>query len=117
MMAPRTERAQPANTRHPLPWEGGRGEGCLFLASVRDRREARLAATLGADVSQRPLVVDAALLTGTFAVLWIVARISAELDRRSAALRERLRMRRAAASRVSAGAPRSPRATAHSPPH
>ena len=50
MMAPRTERAQPANARHSLPWEGGRGEGCLFLASVRDRREARLAATLGADV-------------------------------------------------------------------
>jgi hypothetical protein len=74
-------------------------------------------ATLGADVSQRPLVVDVALLTGTFAALWTVAWVSAELDRRSAALRERLRARRAGASRVSAGARRSPRATAHSPPH
>jgi hypothetical protein len=28
------ERAQPANDRHPLPREGGRGEGCLSLVSV-----------------------------------------------------------------------------------
>ena len=46
----RWERAQPANTRHPLPRGGGRGEGCLLLASVRNRHEARLAADLGADI-------------------------------------------------------------------
>lgn len=74
-------------------------------------------ATLGADVSQRPLAVDLALLTGTFAALWLVAWVSGELDRRSAALRERMRRRRAGAPRVSAAAPRSPRATAHSPPN
>lgn len=44
------ERAQPANTRHPLPRGGGRGAGCLLLASVRNRHEARLAAALGADI-------------------------------------------------------------------
>ncbi|MCZ2421220.1 MAG: (5-formylfuran-3-yl)methyl phosphate synthase [Burkholderiales bacterium] len=45
-----TERVQPANIRHPLPREGGRGEGCLLLASIRNRHEARLAAALGADI-------------------------------------------------------------------
>lgn len=44
------ERAQPANIRHLLRMEGVRGEGCLFLASVRDCREALSAAALGADI-------------------------------------------------------------------
>lgn len=44
------ERAQPANFRHLLRMEGVRGEGCLFLASVRDCREALSAAALGADI-------------------------------------------------------------------
>jgi hypothetical protein len=72
-------------------------------------------AVLGGDPSQHSWSFDVALLAATFGVLWIVALVSAELDRRSAALRAKMKARRAA--RLSAGATRSPRATAHSPPH
>lgn len=60
----------------------------LLLAVTGDARE------------QRPLVIDTLILAGSFAILYAVARISGELDRRTAAVRQRLKQQ--AVERLSA---------------
>ena len=74
-------------------------------------------ATLGAADKERAPWIDLAILSGTFVVLYAVARISGELDRQTAKARERLKARRSrrGAALAAAGAGRSPPSTAHSP--
>lgn len=85
---------------------------------------------------ERPLMVDAVILVGGFALLYAVALASAALDRHAAAVQKRFKARQAARRSSSAArgrapwrrrpaapaahradVPRSPTSTAHSPPH
>jgi hypothetical protein len=85
----------------------------------------------GAIDPHRPWSIDLALLVGCFAVLYGVARISEQVDRKAAAAKTRFKERRAARRqppgsasappfqkdrRAAPDGPRSPAARAHSPP-
>jgi len=85
----------------------------------------------GAIDPKRPWSIDLALLVGCFGVLYLVARISEQVDRKAAAAKSRFKERRAARRQQRApepvppfptdrravpDAPRSPAARAHSPP-
>jgi peptidoglycan/LPS O-acetylase OafA/YrhL len=79
-------------------------------------------AGLGAIDPQRPWLIDAALLTACFAILYAVALASEAVDARAARARERWRNRLSErrAARALRRAPRGdatlPASTAHSPP-
>ena len=85
----------------------------------------------GAIDPKRPWSIDLALLIGCFGVLYLVARISAQVDRKAAAAKSNFKERRAARRqqqapgwvppypkdrRAAPGAPKSPDARAHNPP-
>jgi peptidoglycan/LPS O-acetylase OafA/YrhL len=88
-------------------------------------------AAFGVANPERSWWIDIGLLAGSFGVLWIVARVTQELDRRAVAARDRFRARRAVrlqqrglpvrSSRLwgqprRPGAPRSRSAKARTPP-
>ena len=85
----------------------------------------------GAIDPKRPWSIDLALLIGCFGVLYLVARISAQVDRKASAAKSNFKERRAARRqqqapgwvppypkdrRAAPGAPKSPDARAHNPP-
>jgi surface polysaccharide O-acyltransferase-like enzyme len=47
-------------------------------------------AFLGSARPERPLWIDVGLFVGSFAILYLVARVTQEIDRRSAAIRKRI---------------------------
>ena len=74
-------------------------------------------ALFGAAKPSRPWTLDVLILTVGFAVLYGVALVSQAIDDRAAALRARLKARRAIARELKAsGAPPARASTAHSPP-
>ena len=85
----------------------------------------------GAIDPHRPWAIDLAILLGCFAVLYAVARVSEQVDRKASAAKTRFKERRAARRqppgsgsvppfptdrRAAPGGPKSPAATANSPP-